>query len=263
MRASRAWALRCAVLFSLCAHAALAAKRAPGGAALTSARTPSSSDTVPPPAFCHGLACPEYAVLGATKAYELRRYSPSLWVSTVVTGADYDSAVNQARRPRREPVQGCPTRADPANARSLPLQGFNRLFAYIGGANAAGAKIPMTAPVAVDVAPGAGPTCGSNFTVSFFVPPSGGAAPAPTSPQVFFTPLSVRDVYVAAFGGWADQAKVVKKAAALSQALADAGVAVDAQQEGFTVAQYDSPFRLADRHNEVWLLAPAPPDAPA
>ena len=150
--------------------------------------------------------------------------------------------------------------ADPALAPTL--QGFNRLFAYIGGANADGAKVPMTAPVAVDVAPGAGPTCGSNFTVSFFVPQDGGApAPAPSSALVFFQNLPVRDVYVASFGGWASQAKVIKQAAALSQALAAAGVSVDAQDEGFTVAQYDSPFRLADRHNEVWLLAAAPPDA--
>jgi hypothetical protein len=119
----------------------------------------------------------------------------------------------------------------------------------------------MTAPVAVDIAPGVGPTCGDNFTISFFVPQGDSAAPAPTSPQVFLAQLPVRDVYVAAFGGWADQGKVIKKAAALTQALAADGVEADARQEGFTVAQYDSPFRLADRHNEVWLLAPTPPDA--
>ena len=118
----------------------------------------------------------------------------------------------------------------------------------------------MTAPVAVDIAPGQGPTCGANFTVSFYVP-QGPAPPAPTSPQVFIMPLPVRDVYVASFGGWADQGKVLKKAAALSLALAADGVDADSQQDGFTVAQYDSPFRLADRHNEIWLLAPAPPDA--
>lgn len=140
-------------------------------------------------------------------------------------------------------------------------QGFNRLFAYIGGANSAGAKIAMTAPVAVDIAPGAGPTCGNTFNVSFYVPQGGGPPPEPTSKQLFFTPLPVRDVYVASFEGWADQAKIIKKARALSQALAEAGVEVSPQQEGFTVAQYDSPFRLADRHNEIWLLAPAPPDA--
>jgi hypothetical protein len=249
--APRAWALRC--VLCLCANAALGAKGAPAGATLLAAGTPSSSD-VPPPNFCHGLQCPEYATLATTKDYELRRYSPSRWVSTVVTGANYDAAVNQVCRslPRVRPrARGALT--------LQRAQGFNRLFAYIGGANADGSKIPMTAPVTVDVAPGAGPTCGSNFTVSFYLSES---APAPSSAQVFFTQLPVRDVYVASFGGWANQQKVIAKAAALSQALAEAGMSVDAQDEGFTVAQYDSPFRLADRHNEIWLLAPAPPDMP-
>ena len=262
MRAPRAWPLRCVALLCLGASAALAAKGAPAGAALLAAgSTPSSSD-VPPPSFCHGLQCPEYATLATAKAYDLRRYAPSLWVSTVVTGASYDAAVNQVSR---SPLPLAAPRACPRVRDALTLQraqGFNRLFAYIGGANAAGAKVPMTAPVAVDVAPGAGPTCGSNFTVSFFVPQGAAPAPAPTSAEVFFTQLPVRDVYVASFGGWANQQKVIAKAAALSQALAEAGVSVDAQDEGFTVAQYDSPFRLADRHNEIWLLAPAPPDMP-
>jgi hypothetical protein len=47
---------------------------------------------------------------------------------------------------------------------------LQRLFDYIGGANDASAKIPMTAPVATKITPSAGPFCKSNFTVSFFVP---------------------------------------------------------------------------------------------
>ena len=105
MRASRGPALRCVALcLCLGATAAVAARAAPAGAPLLAAGlTPSSSDVVPPPVFCHGLACPEFAVLSSTKAYELRRYAPSSWVSTVVTGADYDAAVNQARPPARAP----------------------------------------------------------------------------------------------------------------------------------------------------------------
>ena len=117
MRASRTWALRCVALACLLGtSAAVAARAAPAGAPLLAAGvTPSSSDVVPPPLFCHGLACPEYAVLSSTKAYELRRYAPSSWVSTVVTGADYDAAVNQARPARARRVQGS-ARSRPCNA---------------------------------------------------------------------------------------------------------------------------------------------------
>ena len=110
MRAPRAWPLRCVALLCLGTGAVLAAKGAPAGATLLAASaTPSSSD-VPPPSFCHGLQCPEYSVLATTKAYELRRYAPSLWVSTVVTGASYDAAVNQVScraRPRRAAAARC------------------------------------------------------------------------------------------------------------------------------------------------------------
>ncbi len=121
----------------------------------------------------------------------------------------------------------------------------------------------MTAPVTVDVAPGQGPTCGSNFTVSFFVSNDMDAAPpAPSSPDVFLRAAGAADVYVRAFGGWAQQARVVKQAAALQSELRAAGVAVPVQG-GFTTAGYDSPFRVADRHNEIWVAAPPPPDATA
>ena len=120
MRASRGPALRCVALcLCLGATAAVAARAAPAGAPLLAAGlTPSSSDVVPPPVFCHGLACPEFAVLSSTKAYELRRYAPSSWVSTVVTGADYDAAVNQARPARARAVQG-PARSRPCNPTGL------------------------------------------------------------------------------------------------------------------------------------------------
>ncbi len=139
-------------------------------------------------------------------------------------------------------------------------QGFNRLFAYISGANAGNVKVPMTAPVTVDVAPGPGPSCGSNFTVAFFVPPPPAAPPpAPSSAAVFLQSVPARDVYVASYGGFTDEKSVVRHAAELVNALAKAGVAVPAQG-GFTTASYDSPFRLLDRHNEIWVAAPAQPD---
>ena len=157
---------------------------------------------------------------------------------------------------------GATLTALPAHARAQhthATQGFQRLFSYIQGANADGVAIPMTAPVTVAVTPGPGPTCGTDFTVSFFVPP-GAAPPAPTSPALFVRAERSADVYVATFGGWADEKEVIKHAAALAATLAAAGVHV-AAAGGFTTAGYDSPFRLLERHNEIWFAATAPPDA--
>jgi hypothetical protein len=44
------------------------------------------------------------------------------------------------------------------------------LFQYISGTNEEDLKVEMTAPVKVQVVPGAGPYCKSNFKISFFVP---------------------------------------------------------------------------------------------
>ena len=107
------------------------------------------------------------------------------------------------------------------------------------------------------------PSCGSNFTVSFFVSNDADAAPpAPSLPAVFLRSAAGADVYVASFGGWADEKRVLRAAAGLAKAMAASGVTL-APDAGFTTAAYDSPFRILDRHNEIWIDAPAPPDAAA
>ena len=263
MRAPRAWLLRCVALLCLGASAVLAAKSAPASATLLAAgATPSSSD-VPPPSFCHGLQCPEYSVLATTKAYDLRRYSPSLWVSTVVTGASYDAAVNQvgARRRRSPPrvrVQGTQRALTLQRALSRPgVQPAVRLHRRRKCGQREGPH---------DGAGGCGRRArrGADMRLQlhrFLFCSAKRRACAHLDGGIFLAPASPRRV-CRQLRGLGEQQKVIAKAAALSQALAEAGVAVDAQDEGFTVAQYDSPFRLADRHNEIWLLAPAPPDNP-
>lgn len=47
---------------------------------------------------------------------------------------------------------------------------LQKLFKYIGGQNADGEKIAMTAPVRTKIAAGDGPFCKDHFTISFFVP---------------------------------------------------------------------------------------------
>jgi hypothetical protein len=178
------------------------------------------------PSFCHGLDCPTFDTVSSSASYEVRRYAPSVWVSTVVTGPAYDKAVNS---------------------------GFMALFGYIGGANTAATKIDMTTPVLVDVNPGPGPTCGNNFTVAFYAGGEGTTPPSPTNPELFVRNVPERTAYVASYGGWASESTVLAKASQLAAALtADGREFLDGV---FLTASYDSPFRLLGRHNEVWLLA--------
>ena len=112
----------------------------------------------------------------------------------------------------------------------------------------------MTAPVMVDVAPGAGPNCDSNFTVSFYVPAANQAAPPlPSNPLVFLSKRPARKVYVSVYPGYTNDKKVVAAASALAEALVADGIAVT-PSSGFTSAGYDSPFNILNRHNEVWFF---------
>ncbi|PSC76979.1 heme-binding 2-like [Micractinium conductrix] len=135
--------------------------------------------------------------------------------------------------------------------------GFKRLFEYIDGANNEAVKIPMTAPVRTTVGAAAGPFRQNNFTVSFFVPFSfqKNGAPKPNNPDVYLEEEAGSfTAYVAQKGGYVlDDWSVHKMVKGLTQALKADGKEVDA--ETFVTAGYDPPFRIAGRHNEVWLMA--------
>lgn len=193
------------------------------------------------PWFCHDLDCPQYvSVKNITdlelSPVELRRYAAGNWVSTVVLDVkSYEGAV---------------------------AKGFWRLFRYISGENEQEQKVEMTAPVRVKVLPGQGPACESNFTISFFIPSEFQAdPPKPTNPDVAVTASAAMDVYVWGFGGWATGNKYVSHASDLVQQLTDGGYKVE--EDFFYTAGYDSPFRVLNRHNEVWIPAAQAPTSMA
>eukprot|EP00882_Tetradesmus_deserticola_P025857 GHRQ01028436.1.p2 GENE.GHRQ01028436.1~~GHRQ01028436.1.p2 ORF type:complete len:133 (+),score=61.20 GHRQ01028436.1:561-959(+) len=112
----------------------------------------------------------------------------------------------------------------------------------------------MTAPVTVRVTPSQGPFCEDNFTISFFVPfDFQSKPPQPSAEEVYIESRPALEVYVASFSGWATGSKYVARAAELTEMLEDAGHPIEADH--FYTAGYDSPFRLLNRHNEVWILA--------
>eukprot|EP00879_Flechtneria_rotunda_P000469 GHRR01000570.1.p1 GENE.GHRR01000570.1~~GHRR01000570.1.p1 ORF type:complete len:236 (+),score=52.48 GHRR01000570.1:86-793(+) len=187
------------------------------------------------PWFCHELDCPNYSVVKnlteVNPPVELRRYEAGKWASTVVAGAKYDKAV---------------------------AKGFWRLFKYISGNNEESAKVEMTAPVTVRVIPAQGPFCEDNFTISFFVPFAFQSnPPKPSQEEVFIQHLPAQEVYVRGFGGWATGSTYVQEAANLTQDLEDSGY--DINTDHFYTAGYDSPFRLRNRHNEIWIPAAKKP----
>ena len=133
--------------------------------------------------------------------------------------------------------------------------GFHRGFEYISGANTAKITILMTTPVLNYVEPAQGPLCTSNFTVSFYAPykyqsPNKGP-PKPTDPMVILTDVKSMTVGVISFDGFAEDDVVITKAAELNKLLAKTGFNYD--RKNWFFAAYDSPFRVNNRHNEVWI----------
>ena len=133
--------------------------------------------------------------------------------------------------------------------------GFMRLFDYIEGENVKKAKIPMTAPVAVEIQPGQGPFCKNNFTINFFIPFEDQDNPiAPTNKDVYISTLPKLCAYVIAYGGYSNIDEIQKYSEELGEALVKDGLGDTFRKDVFFYAGYDSPFKPLNRHNEIWYI---------
>ncbi|XP_078503181.1 heme-binding protein 2 [Lissotriton helveticus] len=183
--------------------------------------------TVKQALFSTDLQMPKwYPVPSEATDYEIRQYEPAKWVSTSVPATEWDPAITT---------------------------GFMRLFGYIQGNNEKKAKIEMTAPVTCFVNPGAGPACESSITVSFFIPPEfQNDPPKPTESNVFIENRSALTVCVRSFGGFTNAEKNQEQLLELGASLKRDGKVFD--ERVYYTAGYDSPFKMFNRCNEVWLI---------
>lgn len=177
--------------------------------------------------FSTGLQSPKFTEQEKKgEDYEVRTYHDTKWVSTTVSGMQLDAAMST---------------------------GFRRLFKYIQGNNQNKAKVEMTAPVTCRVEPGAGPACESQFIVSFYIPEEHQASPPePTDPDVFVEHRKELTAYVRTHGGFSNENMKREELVKLLESLQRDGVPY--VEKPYYVAGYDSPFKLTNRRNEVWVL---------
>ncbi|KAI1897252.1 hypothetical protein AGOR_G00081400 [Albula goreensis] len=177
--------------------------------------------------FSTGLQLPKFTPgESQSQDYEVRTYQPTKWVSTQVTGLQYDPSLST---------------------------GFMRLFRYIQGSNENKEKVEMTAPVTCLVNPGDGPACESNFTVSFYIPEQHqDNPPKPTDPEVFVEERKEFTVFVRTYGGFSNEQKSREQLLMLVESLRRDGLSFE--EKPYYTAGYDSPFKLTNRRNEVWLF---------
>ncbi|KAM6915784.1 heme-binding protein 2 isoform 1-T1 [Xenentodon cancila] len=181
--------------------------------------------------FSTGLQSPKFSAVEKKQGedYEIRTYHATKWVSTSLTGMQCDE-----------------------NLRT----GFRRLFNYIQGNNQSKVKVEMTAPVTCRVVPGDGPACESQFTISFYIPEQHQAnPPEPSDSDVYVEQRKELTVYVRTYSGFANDTTRREELLKLVESLKRDGV--EFVDKPYYTAGYDSPFKLTNRRNEVWVLKTA------
>ncbi|KAJ0033116.1 hypothetical protein NQD34_000223 [Periophthalmus magnuspinnatus] len=175
--------------------------------------------------------CLQYELLCQTDEYEVRHYSPTLWVSTDAEA--YFMGVGAA-------------------------MAFRRLFQYITGANEGGYQMDMTAPVLVKIPEETTMWEPAIYTLSFPLPQAyQEQPPQPTNDKLYFTEMPDMDVYVRSYGGWMLSVTSRLQAHQLTKEL-DRVRASYNHSHHYGVG-YDSPLKLLNRHNEVWYVSEGKP----
>ncbi len=181
------------------------------------------------PWYYHNLEGPQFANT-TVETIQIRNYAADLWANTIIESNDIKEAGSI---------------------------GFTRLFDYISGANADKVTIEMTTPVLTTVQPGAGPNCNSSFTVSFYVPymyQNEQGPPKPSSEDIFIGKIGPLQVAISEFSGFTVQSEIIAKTAELeSQVSTSSTIKADSSTDIWYFAGYDPPFRVTNRHNEVWI----------
>ncbi|KAJ7956208.1 Heme-binding protein 2 [Quillaja saponaria] len=181
--------------------------------------------------ICDAIESPQYTVLHSESDFQIRLYRKSSWMSAPVRDISFKKATRN---------------------------GFHRLFQYIQGANLNFSRIAMTAPVLTSIVPGAGPLHSSAYFVSFYLPVKFQASPPLPLPELNLKPYAWDNhcIAVRKFSGFARDNNIVKEAEKLAISLSRSPWANSTTSESdiaYSIAQYNSPFRVIGRTNEVWV----------
>lgn len=180
---------------------------------------------------------PQYTVVHTESDFEIRFYREITWMSSA---SPREVSFEKATR-----------------------QGFHRLFQYIQGANLNSSRIPMTVPLLTSIVPGAGPFDSSGYIVRLYLPSEFEDSPPLPLPELKLHAdrWGSHCIAVRKFSGFAKDNNIVKEAANLANSLRNSPWAhsfSDSQEDyAYSIAQYNNPFRIIGRVNEVWAIIAA------
>lgn len=115
----------------------------------------------------------------------------------------------------------------------------------------------MTAPVLTSIVPDAGPLHSSAYFVRFYLPVKFQDTPPLPLPELHLKPdkWDAHCIAVRKFSGYATDDNIVIEAEKLAKSLSRspwANFTTDESNYAYSIAQYNSPFQIFGRLNEVW-----------
>ncbi|KAJ4731587.1 Heme-binding protein 2 [Rhynchospora pubera] len=174
---------------------------------------------------------PQYTVVHTESEFEIRLYRSTAWMSAPSDKISFEKATKH---------------------------GFHRLFQYIQGANLNSTRLRMTKPVVTTFVPGAGALHSSAYYVRFYLQTKFQVSPPVPLPELDLVSDKWAPCCVAVrkFSGFARDGNMVKEAEKLALSLSRSSWANSTNFDStnaYSIAQYDSPFKLFERVNEVWV----------
>ncbi|TVU23041.1 hypothetical protein EJB05_32786 [Eragrostis curvula] len=174
---------------------------------------------------------PQYTTVHTESDFEVRQYRNTVWMSAPSDHSSFHVATKL---------------------------GFHRLFQYLMGANLNSSRIRMTTPVLTSVVPGAGPLHSSAYFVRLYLPVKFQASPPVPLPELNLHPdrWPSHCIAVRSFSGYARDQNVVEEAEKLALSLSQSPWANSTNhpsKTAYSIAQYNNPFHIIGRVNEVWF----------
>ncbi|XP_051223974.1 uncharacterized protein [Lolium perenne] len=175
---------------------------------------------------------PQYTTVHAESDFEVRLYDDTVWMSAPSDHTSFHVATKL---------------------------GFHRLFQYLMGANLNSSRIRMTTPILTSiVVPGEGALQSSTYFVRLYLPTQFQASPPVPLPELNLRPdmWPGHCIAVRSFSGYARDKNVVDEADKLAMSLSRSpwGNSTNyPSKNAYSIAQYNSPFRIIGRVNEVWF----------
>ncbi|KAJ4765567.1 Heme-binding protein 2 [Rhynchospora pubera] len=174
---------------------------------------------------------PQFTVVHTESEFEIRLYRSIAWMSAPSDKISFEKATKH---------------------------GFHRLFQYIQGANLNSTRLRMTKPVVTSIVPGAGALHSSAYYVRLYLQTKFQASPPVPLPELDLVSDKWAPCCVAVrkFSGFARDSNMVKEAEKLALSLSKSSWANSTNFDStnaYSIAQYDSPFKLFGRVNEIWV----------